>query len=261
MIAHKGQIVDATFIEAPKQRNPKDENELIKANRVPVKWTKNKRVQKDTAARWTIKGNERHYGYKNHIADAATTLAFILKYNLQDDFKLNLEGNHATLAGHTFEHELTVARINGALGSIDANQGDVLLGWDTDEFPTNVFDTTLVMIEILENNGIAPGGINFDSKVRWSSFAPEDLFLAHIAGFDTYARGLKGAAAIRADKFLSDLKVKRYASYQTGIGANIMADKEDLESLTEYSLQHGADITNESSHIELVKSHLNDYLV
>ncbi|CEN27872.1 xylose isomerase [Lactococcus piscium] len=193
--------------------------------------------------------------------DAATALAFILKYNLQGDFKLNLEGNHATLAGHTFEHELTVARINDALGSIDANQGDVLLGWDTDEFPTNVLDTTLVMVEILENDGLAPGGINFDSKVRRSSFAAEDLFLAHIAGFDTFARGLKGAAAILEDQFLSDLKAKRYASYQTGIGANILADKEDLESLTAYSLEHGGEITNASSHIELVKSHLNDYLV
>ena len=193
--------------------------------------------------------------------DAATALAFILKYNLQGDFKLNLEGNHATLAGHTFEHELTVARINDALGSIDANQGGVLLGWDTDEFPTNVLDTTLVMVEILENDGLAPGGINFDSKVRRSSFAAEDLFLAHIAGFDTFARGLKGAAAILEDQFLSDLKAKRYASYQTGIGANILADKEDLESLTAYSLEHGGEITNASSHIELVKSHLNDYLV
>ena len=154
-----------------------------------------------------------------------------------------------------------MARINDALGSIDANQGDVLLGWDTDEFPTNVFDTTLVMLEIFENNGIAPGGINFDSKVRRSSFAKEDLFLAHIAGFDTFARGLKGAAAIREDKFLSDLKAKRYASYTTGIGADILAGKEDLESLTAYSLENGAKIKNESSHIELVKSQLNDYLV
>lgn len=192
--------------------------------------------------------------------DAATTMAFILKYGLEGHFKLNLEANHATLAGHTFEHELCVARNYNALGSIDANQGDMLLGWDTDEFPTNIYDTTLAMYEILENGGIAPGGINFDAKVRRSSFEMDDLLLAHIAGMDTFARGLKAAAAMREDRFLEDIKEKRYASYQTGIGAKIMADEEDLKSLTEYALKHD-DVTLESSHLEYVKSRLNDYLV
>ncbi|MHC5248641.1 xylose isomerase [Enterococcus sp. LJL90] len=192
--------------------------------------------------------------------DAATAMAFIQKHGLENDFKLNLEANHATLAGHTFEHELNVARDYDALGSIDANQGDVLLGWDTDEFPTNIYDTTLAMYEILENGGIAPGGINFDSKVRRSSFAMDDLLLAHIAGMDTFARGLKAAAALKEDRFFDDLKEKRYASYTTGIGAKIVADEEDLESLTTYALDHD-DITNESSHLEVVKSRLNDYLV
>ncbi|MHC5373266.1 xylose isomerase [Enterococcus sp. LJL120] len=192
--------------------------------------------------------------------DAATAMAFIQKHGLENDFKLNLEANHATLAGHTFEHELNVARDYDALGSIDANQGDVLLGWDTDEFPTNIYDTTLAMYEILENGGIAPGGINFDSKVRRSSFAMDDLLLAHIAGMDTFARGLKAAAALKEDRFFDDLKEKRYASYTTGIGAKIVADEEDLESLTTYALAHD-DITNESSHLEVVKSRLNDYLV
>ena len=191
--------------------------------------------------------------------DAATSMAFIQKYGLEGDFKLNLEANHATLAGHTFEHELSVARSYDALGSIDANQGDPLLGWDTDEFPTNVFDTTLAMYEILENGGIAPGGINFDSKVRRSSFEMDDLFLAHIAGMDTYARGLKAAAALKEDRFFDDLKEKRYASYQEGIGAKIVAGEEDLESLTAYALEND-DITLESSHLEFVKSRLNDYL-
>ncbi|MGX7352624.1 xylose isomerase [Enterococcus canis] len=192
--------------------------------------------------------------------DAATTMAFIQKYDLEGDFKLNLEANHATLAGHTFEHELNVARSYDALGSIDANQGDMLLGWDTDEFPTNIYDTTLAMYEILENGGIAPGGINFDSKVRRSSFEMDDLLLAHIAGMDTFARGLKAAAALKEDRFFDDLKEKRYASYQEGVGAKIVANEEDLESLTEYALQHD-DIKNESSHLEFVKSRLNDYLV
>lgn len=192
--------------------------------------------------------------------DAATTMAFIQKYQLEKYFKLNLEANHATLAGHTFEHELNVARNYNALGSIDANQGDLLLGWDTDEFPTDIYSTTLTMYQILENGGIAPGGINFDAKVRRSSHEMEDLVLAHIAGMDTFARGLKAAAKLKQDRFFDQLIEQRYASYQTGIGAKIISDKEDLESLTEYALKHD-DIQLESSHLEILKSHLNDYLV
>ncbi|TNW72838.1 xylose isomerase [Enterococcus faecium] len=192
--------------------------------------------------------------------DAATTMAFIQKYDLSGDFKLNLEANHATLAGHTFEHELTVARCYDALGSIDANQGDLLLGWDTDEFPTNIYDTTLAMYEILKNGGIAPGGINFDSKVRRSSFEMEDLLLAHIAGMDTFARGLKAAAQLIEEEFFETIKEKRYASYKSGVGERIVMDQEDLESLTEYALVHDQ-IKNESSHLEWIKSRLNDYLV
>lgn len=192
--------------------------------------------------------------------DAATALQFIQKYGLEGEFKLNLEANHATLAGHTFEHEIEVARTNDALGSLDANQGDVLLGWDTDEFPTNVYDVTLAMYGVLENGGIAPGGINFDSKVRRSSFEMEDLFLAHIAGMDTFARGLKAAAKLKEERFFDDLKEKRYASFKEGIGASIVSDKENLESLTDYAMKL-KDIQLESSHIEYVKSCLNDYLV
>ncbi len=192
--------------------------------------------------------------------DASTTMAFILKHGLEGHFKLNLEANHATLAGHTFEHELNVARVYGALGSIDANHGDMLLGWDTDEFPTNIYDATLTMLEILENGGIAPGGVNFDSKVRRSSFDMEDLILGHIAGMDTYARGLRAAAALRADRFFEKIKEERYKSYQSGIGASIVSDKEDLESLTAYALKHD-DVKLESSHIESIKSRFNDYLV
>lgn len=191
--------------------------------------------------------------------DAATTMAFIQKYGLEGDFKLNLEANHATLAGHTFEHELNVARNYQALGSIDANQGDLLLGWDTDEFPTNVYDTTLTMYEILENGGIAPGGINFDAKVRRSSHKMEDLLLAHIAGMDTYARGLKAAAKLKETRYLDELRENRYASYTEGIGKRIVDGVEDLESLTAYALEN-QDIHLESSHLEVVKSRLNDLL-
>lgn len=194
--------------------------------------------------------------------DAATTMAFIKTYGLEGDFKLNLEANHATLAGHTFEHELRVAREYGALGSIDANQGDLLLGWDTDEFPTSVLDVTLAMYEILENGGIAPGGINFDAKVRRSSFEMEDLLLAHIAGMDTFARGLKAAAKLQTDGFLKEVTADRYEKWrESEIGKAILSDKEDLESLTRYAYEHGDGIQLKSSHIEYVKSRLNDYLV
>lgn len=192
--------------------------------------------------------------------DSATAMAFLQKYGLTDYFKLNLEGNHATLAGHTFEHELRVARSYNALGSIDANHAETMLGWDTDEFPTNVFDTTLTMYEILENGGIAPGGINFDAKLRRTSFEMDDLILGHIAGMDTYARGLRGAAKLKEDKFFEKLISDRYASYKDGIGAKIVAGEETLESLTDYAMNHQEN-TNKSNHLEYVKSRLNDYLV
>lgn len=192
--------------------------------------------------------------------DAATTMAFLQKYDLDKHFKLNLEANHATLAGHTFEHEMAVARSYNALGSLDANQGDVMLGWDTDEFPTNIYDTTLAMYQVLENGGIAPGGINFDAKVRRSSFSMEDLVLAHIAGMDTFARGLKSAAKLKEDGFFDKEIERRYKSYTTGIGKSIVEGKEDLKTLAEYALQHDQ-IENEPNHLEFLKSRLNDYLV
>lgn len=124
--------------------------------------------------------------------DAATVLAFLRKYGLEKDFKLNIEANHATLAGHTFEHELCVCRINGVFGSVDANQGDPNLGWDTDNFPTDVYSTTLAMLEILRAGGFTNGGLNFDAKTRRPSNTPEDIFLAHIAGHARAFRGKRG---------------------------------------------------------------------
>ena len=192
--------------------------------------------------------------------DAATSMAFIMKYGLQDHFKLNLEANHATLAGHTFEHEINVARSYNALGSLDANQGDLLLGWDTDEFPTDIYSTTLAMYEVLENGGIAPGGINFDAKVRRTSFEMEDLILAHIVGMDTYARGLRAAAKMKEERFFEEIMEEKYASFTQGIGKKIIDDQETFESLSEYALSL-SDVTNQSSHIEYIKSLINDYLV
>ncbi|QTH41201.1 xylose isomerase [Cohnella sp. LGH] len=191
--------------------------------------------------------------------DAATAIAFLQNYGLKDSFKLNIEANHATLAGHTFEHELRVASINGMLGSIDANQGDLLLGWDTDEFPTDLVSTTLAMYEILKNDGLGRGGVNFDAKVRRSSFEDEDLFFAHIAGMDTYARGLKAAAKLIEDRVLDDLVAKRYSSFGEGIGADIVSGKATLKSLEAYALQ-AKPIRNESARLEQLKAALNDII-
>ena len=154
--------------------------------------------------------------------DTATVLGFLRKYGLENDFKMNIEANHATLAQHTFQHELRVARDNGVFGSIDANQGDPLLGWDTDQFPTNVYDAALCMYEVLKAGGFTNGGLNFDSKARRGSFTPEDIFLSYIAGMDTFALGLRIAVKMiedgRIDKFVAD----RYASWQIGIGKDII---------------------------------------
>ena len=191
--------------------------------------------------------------------DAATTIAFLRGYGLADRFKLNIEANHATLAGHTFEHELHVARINGMLGSIDANQGDPLLGWDTDEFPTDLYAVTLAMIEIVRNGGFGTGGVNFDAKVRRTSFEPSDLFIAHIAGMDTFARGLKVAAKLVEDQVLENVLADRYASFREGIGLDIVSGKADFKSLEAYILDKG-DIVNKSGRIEHIRATLNEYL-
>jgi xylose isomerase len=189
--------------------------------------------------------------------DAATTLSFLQKYGLKDKFKLNLEANHATLAGHTFDHEIRVAAINGALGSLDANQGDLLLGWDTDEFPTDLYATTLTMYEIVKAGGIGRGGINFDAKVRRGSFEPEDLFHAHIAGMDTYAWGLKAAAKLIENRTLESVVEERYATFRTGIGADIVAGKATLASLEQYAMQNNP-IKNASGRQERLQTAVNE---
>ncbi|MGF7031217.1 xylose isomerase [Paenibacillus mucilaginosus] len=191
--------------------------------------------------------------------DAATTIAFLQNYGLKEHFKLNLEANHATLAGHTFEHELHVARINGMLGSLDANQGDMLLGWDTDEFPTDLYSATLTLYEVLKNGGLGKGGVNFDAKVRRGSFEDEDLFYAHIAGMDSYARGLKAAAKLIEERILDDIIDNRYRSFNEGIGAEIVSGKATLASLEQYALQNNP-IRNESGRLERIRATLNEVI-
>lgn len=191
--------------------------------------------------------------------DVQTVLSFLRAYNLENDFKMNIEANHATLATHTFQHELNIARIEGVLGSIDANQGDSLLGWDTDQFPTNIYDATLAMYEVLKNGGLGKGGLNFDSKVRRQSFEDDDLFLAYISGMDTFAKGLRIAAKLLEDRVLEDFIEKRYQSYTTGIGKDIVDGKVTLEDLSDIALKNNS-ITLESGRQELLESILNQYI-
>jgi xylose isomerase len=192
--------------------------------------------------------------------DVATALSFLRKYGLDKDFKMNVEANHATLAGHTFQHELRSAAVNNALGSIDANQGDMLLGWDTDQFPTNIYDAAMCMYEVLKASGFTHGGLNFDAKQRRGSFELKDTVYSYIAGMDTFALGLRIADKLikdgRLDKFVAD----RYASYKTGIGAEIVSGKATLESLSAYSLKMGEVKTNTSGRQELLEGIINNVL-
>jgi len=191
--------------------------------------------------------------------DVATCANFLRKYNLLDDFKVNIEANHATLAGHTFQHELRMARVNGIFGSIDANQGDLLLGWDTDQFPTNVYETTACMYEVVKAGGFTNGGLNFDAKARRQSNTFEDIILSYIAGMDSFALGLIKAQEIIDDGRIDEFAKERYSSYQSGIGKRIVEGKETLESLAEYAADL-TDVKAQSGRQEYLENVLNDIL-
>jgi xylose isomerase len=192
-------------------------------------------------------------------SDAAACLNFLRAYDLLPHFKLNIETNHATLAGHEMMHELEYAGMQGALGSIDANTGDLLLGWDTDQFPTNIYLTTQIMLVLLKY-GLASGGVNFDAKVRRESFEPIDLFHAHIGGMDAFARGLKIAAAIRADGEFDRFVKDRYSSFDTGVGAEIESGKANFKTLEAYILKKGEISPNKSGRQEMLEHLLNRYI-
>ena len=191
--------------------------------------------------------------------DAATVIGFLRKYNLQE-FKLNIEANHATLAGHTFQHELRTAAINGAFGSIDANQGDLLLGWDTDQFPTNIYETTLCMLEVLKAGGFTNGGLNFDAKTRRNSNEIGDIALSYIAAMDAYALGLLMADRLMADGRLDAFVADRYASYRSGIGKRIVDGKITMEELEDYALNMGEVQTNISGRQEYLEGIFNQIM-
>jgi len=192
--------------------------------------------------------------------DAATVIGFLKTYGLDPYYKLNIEANHATLAAHTFQHDLRVARINGMLGSIDANQGDPILGWDTDQFPTNLYDTTLAMYEVLKMGGLTTGGFNFDSKVRRGSFEAADLFYGHVVGMDTFAKGLKAAAKMIEDGRIDKFVEERYSSYNSGIGKDIVEGKVGLKELEKYALEN-SEIVNTSGRQEMLENILNSYIL
>lgn len=171
--------------------------------------------------------------------DVETVVGFLRAHNLQDDFKVNIEVNHATLAGHTFEHELAVAVDNGMLGSIDANRGDAQNGWDTDQFPIDNFELTQAMMQIIRNGGLGNGGSNFDAKLRRNSTDTEDIFIAHISGMDAMARALENAAEILENSELPRMVKERYASFDSGKGKDFEDGKLSLEDLVAYAKEHG----------------------
>ncbi len=193
-------------------------------------------------------------------SDAAACLNFLREYDLLPHFKLNIETNHATLAGHSMQHELEVAGAAKALGSIDANTGDELLGWDTDQFPTNIYLTTYTMLSVLKYGGFTTGGVNFDAKVRRESFEPLDLFYAHIGGMDAFARGLKIAAAIHKDGRLAEFVKQRYASWDTGIGKKIESGKATMKEIEAYILKQGEVAPNTSGRQEYLENLINEFI-
>ncbi|WP_407469713.1 xylose isomerase [Xanthomonas campestris pv. raphani] len=191
--------------------------------------------------------------------DSATVIGFLRQHGLDQDFKLNIEANHATLSGHSFEHDLQVASDAGLLGSIDANRGNPQNGWDTDQFPTDLYDTVGAMLVVLRQGGLAPGGLNFDAKVRRESSDPQDLFLAHIGGMDAFARGLEVADALLTSSPLETWRAQRYASFDSGAGADFANGTSTLADLAKYAAGKGAP-KQISGRQEAYENLINQYL-
>ena len=191
--------------------------------------------------------------------DAATAIGFLRKNGLDKDFRMNIEANHATLAGHTFQHELRVCAVEDMMGSVDANMGDTLLGWDTDQFPTNVYDTTMAMYEILKAGGLR-GGLNFDSKNRRPSNTPEDMFYAFISGMDAFALGLIKAVEIIEDGRIDGFVKERYASYSDGIGKKIRDRNITLEEAAAHAAELKKPASPGSGRQEYLETVLNNIL-
>lgn len=191
--------------------------------------------------------------------DSATVSNFLRQYGLLEDFKLNIEVNHATLAGHTFQHELQVAADAGLLGSMDANRGDYQNGWDTDQFPNNINELTEAMLIVLEANGLQGGGINFDAKIRRNSTDPADLFYAHIGGMDTFARALVTADQVLQHSDYKKIRTERYASFDQGAGKDFEEGKLNLEALRNYAVEKG-EPKSISGQQELLENIINRFI-
>jgi len=191
--------------------------------------------------------------------DSATAIGFLKEYGLDQDFKINIEVNHATLAQHTFQHEIEVAASAGMLGSIDANRGDYQNGWDTDQFPNNILEVTEAMLVFLKAGGLQGGGVNFDAKIRRNSTDLEDVFLAHIGGADTFARALITADRIISSSAYDSLRQKRYSSFDSGKGKDFESGKLSLKDLYEIAHQNG-ELTPISGKQELFENILNQYI-
>ena len=192
--------------------------------------------------------------------DAATAIGFLKQYGLDKDFKINIEANHATLAGHTFQHELRVSAMNGMLGSIDANQGDYLLGWDTDEFPFNVYDTTACMYEVLKAGGMKHGGLNFDAKTRRASYTYEDMFYSFILAMDSFALGLINAAKIIEDGRIDEFVKKRYSSFDSELGKKIRSNGATLQELAAIADEMGKPALPSSGRQEYLEGIINNIM-
>lgn len=222
-------------------------------------------LSKDYARKQGFKGNffiepkpceptKHQYDY-----DSATVIGFLRQYDLLDDFKLNIEVNHATLAGHTFQHELQTAADAGVLGSIDANRGDYQNGWDTDQFPYELTELTESMLVILQAGGLQGGGVNFDAKIRRNSTDPEDLFLGHIGGMDLFARALVTADKILQNSPYNELRRQRYSSFDSGKGADFESGKLSLENLRDLAVELG-EPERRSGKQEYLENLINRYI-
>jgi xylose isomerase len=220
-----------------------------------VEWKKQIGFQ----GKFWIEPKPREPSTHQYDSDSAACLNFLRSYGLLEEFELNIETNHATLAGHTMRHELTVAADEGKLGSIDANRGDELIGWDTDQFPTNIYLALEVMLVVLGMGGLREGGLNFDAKRRRESHTPADLFHAHIGGMDTFARGLKIAAAIRADGRIEEFVSNRYASWGSPLGKQVESGKATLADLEKYALANPAGIPASGGQ-EYLENLVNEYI-
>lgn len=215
--------------------------------------------QNNMTAQFLIEPKPREPTKHQYDYDAQTTIAFLKTYGLDPHFKLNIEPNHTTLAGHDFEHDIIIASKYGMLGSVDSNTGDPLLGWDTDQFPTDVKKAVLVMEAIVDQGGLAPGGLNFDCKVRRESTEDEDLFIAHIGAMDTFARALRIVAKMKQDGILSGMVKDRYSSFDEGFGKNIEEGSLSLEDCEEYIKKNG-EPQQRSGKQELYEMILNRYI-